>query len=882
MKKLNKNNAHRRLVIKPLRSVLYLSETNQTQISGKSITFALVGKKAFGLSCLPAAWTLPFIVVSDKLVSEYKNCPTNKQNTLLNKWGKRIITALLSEGILEDDLIIVRSSGCLEGLEERGKFHSAQGMMKDIVQTLADCFEKNAADKDWNKQKMPLVIQKCVDRLSAKGHLSNERQWYEEDRDWLGQFEEGIKTGNESFEIHLRSWRKETPAPTKQSIKCNLIANVSEALRIPATWAYNKHSRLHFEWVWNSETVYIVQADQESKEIGVDPTKIYEGRFVLPIGFTPKCLKEINQVRASKYNKIQNILTYVKLKLPVVNLYVLDDQVVIRNLSRKVIPANLQEDIQMLVKNPLVIRMDIATNDKKKNQMLPRTEVLDVKSALDWLIKSSFKIQKEVKENIIFIFHNFVPAISSAFAYAAPNERKVQIEALWGLPEGLHFYAQDKYIVDTLKQKAEELGRGDINNFKVQGRKNYKRYFVAPNKNGQWGTKILKPNYDWRFAIQKPNWVKEIAFESRRIADEEGKSLSIMWFIGVLPGACARPVFPWHHEPFDPQKISRALKDRTKTPYDKTLVIRRGRDLKELAFEARKQNSYVRLIRIQPQEDRLLRDKYMLRDIGEKAKKIGATILLEGGELSHAYYQLLQTQAIVQVEHPFVDAEEKRDFNKLVRDKVPNNVERGGEIVRKARLSGELLLRALREKLIEEAFEVLDATHQDSIVNELADVSEVIDEILFRLGVSREELIKLQEQKRDRAGGFRAGLVLVETKNPLPTKKGKKEEQTLFDKDSGINKKEEFISIDERAIIEFGHKMKERKDRRDHPAAREEILYIIVPIVKDNWSADTSEIVVDSGKVFRGKLAGEREGSKFKLKLSIFVPQKQASFISDK
>jgi predicted house-cleaning noncanonical NTP pyrophosphatase (MazG superfamily) len=236
----------------------------------------------------------------------------------------------------------------------------------------------------------------------------------------------------------------------------------------------------------------------------------------------------------------------------------------------------------------------------------------------------------------------------------------------------------------------------------------------------------------------------------------------------------------------------------------------------------------------------------------------------------------MQTNAIVEVKHPFVDFEDKREFHKLVRDKVPSNIERGGEIVIKTRLSGETLLRTLREKLLEEAFEVLDATDQDSIVEELADVSEVIEGILSQLGVSKEELLKRQDQKRKKAGGIKDGMVLLETQNPLPTKKNADSVATLFPELNNMTP-QDIVPISSREVVELSHRIDKWSDRREHQAATEVVLRLLIPMVRDSWSASTPETVVDSatGEVMRAKLTGIRQGSKYEIELSIFSPQKQ-------
>lgn len=866
--------------LKPLYPVLLVTEDDTIEIPSESISPELIGEKAFGLSCLPKLWTLPFIVVSDKLLSHYHCCSESDREAMLKQWAPKIISAALSIGMKEQMPIIVRSSGYSEGLEERGKFYSAEGVLENILQPLVGCLQKLSSDTDLNKHKIFLVIQQYAIPVSAKGHLSNERRCYKEKRDWLGEFEDIKTRRSKAFQINLRNWRKKIIIGHRQnaSLSCKLSAHVSEVLKIPATWALEQKQRIHFEWVWDGDAIYLVQSDQEHEVNGIDPTIVHQLKQDISFEFKPKCLKEINHEHAIKYNKIHNVFTYMKLKLPFTKIYVLDNQTIIDNLASGQASADLKQDISEIVKRSLVIRMDIATSDKAMRQLLPRTnEVRDLDSALEWLKRESAKIKGHgIHEEVVFIFHNFMPAVSSAFAYAAPGVRKVQIEALWGLPEGLYYNSHDKYIIDTQTPRGKELRYEDIDKFVVQEKINFKRFFVAPDKDGRWTTHPLKSPYDWIGSIQKKEWVKEIALESRRIAEEEGASLSIMWFIGISPWICSRPIMPWYHELYDPKISSRAPTQRTKTPFDKSVVIRTSEDIAVLQQEAEKPRSSVRRVRIQPREENLLRDKDTLRLIGESAKKIDAVILLEGAILSHAYYQLIKSNAVVEVLHPFGDFDDKQEFNKLVRDKIPLNIEHRGEVVTEAHLSGEFLLRALREKLTEEAFEVLDAIDQNSIVDELADVSEVIDGLLSHLGISRDELKQRQEIKRERAGGFKNGLVLLETRNPLPIKKDVCTDNILFDNKPGAENRES-IPLDGRELIEISHRIDKSTDRREHQAATEVILRLLIPMVRESWAASTPETVIDSdsGDVIKAEIIGTRLSSKLRIELSIFSQQKQ-------
>ncbi|MFZ5993411.1 MAG: hypothetical protein ACOYU4_00230 [Thermodesulfobacteriota bacterium] len=875
----SKQTAPQKTKLDPLTSIHFVHAEGINEISAESVIIETVGEKAFGLSCLPKPWTLPFIVISDELLARYKSSREDYREHLLNSWANHIIEAVMSVGMGKQEQIIVRSSGYSEGLKERGTFSSVEGTLENIFHLLSDCLKKLSADTGLQEQKIPLVIQKYAVPISAKGHLSNERRCYKEKRDWLGEFEE-LRTGKDKpFRINLRNWRKRVTVGnlTNEPLLCNLTPQVSEVLKIPAAWGYQLGQRLHFEWVWDGKTIYLVQADQERESKGLDPTEIYISRRSPSSEFMPKCLKKINKDHATKYNKIRNVFTYMKLGLPITQLYVLDNQSVISDLALGKVLPDLEGDLIELVKNSLVIRMDIATRGENSYQLLPRTDgVRELDGALEWLKKRSAEIKKDVDDDVAFIFHNFIPATSSAFALAAPAERKVQIEAIWGLPEGLYYNSHDKYIVDTGSPLGKELRHEDLDRLEIQKKINFKHFFVAPDENDRWTTQIVKPPYDWRPSIKRVDWVKKIALESRRIAEEEGKSLSIMWFIGVPRQVCPSPIFPWYHEPYDPKITSRALTQRTKTPFDKSLIIRRRKDIEVLQQEAEKGQSRVRRVRIQPLEDALLRDKNTLRQIGELTNKIDAVILLEGGVLSHAYYQLMQTDATVEVLRPFEDLEDKREFDKLVRDDVPSNIARRGEVVTKTRLSGEFKLRALREKLIEEAFEALDATVQDSIVEELADLSEVIDEILSMLSVSRDELQERQKQKREKAGGFKDGLVLLETRNPPPTEKGVKNDVTLFG-DMGHADTRDIIPIHGRKVIELSHAINKWSDRREHQVAEEAILKLVVPMVRDSWTTTAPEMVIESdlGNVVRAKITGKRLGADLQIEISFFIPQKQ-------
>jgi len=69
----------------------------------------------------------------------------------------------------------------------------------------------------------------------------------------------------------------------------------------------------------------------------------------------------------------------------------------------------------------------------------------------------------------------------------------------------------------------------------------------------------------------------------------------------------------------------------------------------------------------------------------------------------------------------------------------------------------------LRQKLVEETFEALDAKSGEELIDELADVQEVVKALCGALHVTSDQVESEREEKRQRRGGFDGGLMLTRT-----------------------------------------------------------------------------------------------------------------------
>jgi predicted house-cleaning noncanonical NTP pyrophosphatase (MazG superfamily) len=863
----------------PINQLVFVSESKVVKLPLNAISFEIVGQKTFGLTSLPEAWTLPFFGISAELFKFYESTPRNRRK-LLDQWVEPISEAARLVGIAPSDEILIRSSGSGEGIGARGKFYTTAGTLADIQTPLVNCLEKLANDKDLCKEHIPVVVQKRCVPEKAKGHLSNERRCYKENRDWMGQVESSdSNTSPDYFQINLRRWREKLPQKAPESLSCSLSAHISEALNIPADWIYQKKTRVHFEWVWDGHAVFIVQADEESEWHGHNPVQEHEARNYKAIDLKPRSLRRVTaeDTSAARFAKIANVFTYLKLRLPTAPLYILDDQKAIRHLSNGKVPTNLQADISEMVKGSLVIRTDLATDDLRTRQLLPRTqEVRKTSEALRWMIQQSKTLCK-VGYDGAFIFHNFIPALSAAFAYADPKAPIVQIESLWGLPEGLYYNAHDQFVVDTVKTDINAVTTDDVYKFSVRKKAYFKHFFVSTTPSGKWETLSLQQPYDWKQSLSDDG-SRTIAFESRRIAQAEKHPVSIMWFIDVPPSVANRPLIPWYHEAAPATRPRETT--RIKTPFDKFYVIRSVKDLDGLKNVVGVNTTAPR-IRVQPVDEKLLRDRNTLKKIGEHAKATGAVIVLEGAVLSHAYYQLSSTGATVEVVHPFTGFEEHHDYNKLVRDKIPEHIRQRGESVTTAQLHDDALLMALKEKLVEEAYEMLDAKDQQSIIAELADIREVIDSLIQKLGVSEKDVAEEQAQKRQKRGAFSDGIVLVETESKPPTSKLPDVQEHLKGlQPAAMDTKE----VDEAEVRRRSELLDKKTDRRKIDGKVEIKASISIPVTRSTlWEAETLEERIESaqGKSVSGSIKGMRNGNRWNIEVSVHIDEAQLEMFKD-
>lgn len=97
-----------------------------------------------------------------------------------------------------------------------------------------------------------------------------------------------------------------------------------------------------------------------------------------------------------------------------------------------------------------------------------------------------------------------------------------------------------------------------------------------------------------------------------------------------------------------------------------------------------------------------------------------------------------------------------REYDKLVRDRIPEVVRENDETPVTHTVDGEAYRERLREKLVEEATEFRD----DPTVEELGDVLDVVAAIREAEPVDESDLQRKRRAKAAQRGGFEDGVVL--------------------------------------------------------------------------------------------------------------------------
>jgi len=99
-------------------------------------------------------------------------------------------------------------------------------------------------------------------------------------------------------------------------------------------------------------------------------------------------------------------------------------------------------------------------------------------------------------------------------------------------------------------------------------------------------------------------------------------------------------------------------------------------------------------------------------------------------------------------------------YNKLVRDKIPQVIKQKGAQPTVRIMEREEFVHELKTKLVEEAQEVVSAGNREKLIDELADVREVLNALYAAEEITDAEVEQARLAKLEARGGFQERIML--------------------------------------------------------------------------------------------------------------------------
>jgi predicted house-cleaning noncanonical NTP pyrophosphatase (MazG superfamily) len=687
---------------------------------------------------MPLEWVPPFFVVTTAAQEAWFGIPSESLSRVDLLSDSNAFRELVTEHASRDGLVIVRSSAIRETLDERGRFESHRTVADPEVVW-------GAIEKIWRsaqESSMAGVVQTYVKPLLA-GHLSNERRISRTENDWTFEY------GNDVGSFTLRSPSFEDVV--EQQLQCTTADDIPHALRRLAAYSLKWSCRIHYEWVWDGSQLFVVQADREDIKIGAppkdqwpyDPPSEKLGGLVV--------LRELSEV-TSEWKKLATSRLMRELGLPSVPQYVLDAPSELQSLARGKRSAELESDLEILLRWPVVIRTD------KKAQfelVLPRTDTIrTVEDAFTFLmtVAKEYSSGGAGYNEFAFILHHFNASRASALALAKPGEPRVRIDSTWGVPEGLRYYPHDSFEVTCAG-----LDMTENEDAEIQEHIRCKTHYMDIAASGEWVTVPGGPPLDWTPSLPD-DAIREIGTYARRVAERIQNTVQVMFFVGI--DSADGSVLPWiytkeEHAGYDSASLRLS---------GHRVYVATPDDLSQLESRIPSDTTLARCTIVVRPHPTTVRSNEFLQGVAAFARTHNLAVELEGSVLSHNYYVLKRAGARIRAVDPFDPKPVVQRFGKLVRDEIPNKIERHGERAQTTRASRSQLLTLLRAKAVEEALELQTAVSNDDSLEELADLFEVIRSLAANLDLSVDEVIQAADEKRTKRGGFEQGVVLHETR----------------------------------------------------------------------------------------------------------------------
>jgi hypothetical protein len=474
-----------------------------------------------------------------------------------------------------------------------------------------------------------IILQSYVEADLA-GHLSNEVRLSPTKNQWKYE----IERPNYIPHVGLNS-KDALFIDSEHPITITEHKQLKNILRMVGRWI-NEHvpRRTHVEWCLLGKTLWLVQLDTErASSQGIDPRNMPAVQSVGPNEQlpSPKVFTLYEVATPTPWRKLQNVADFSSgAQVTRHRLYFATGADVLKALNSPESAADLCKEIDDLTNHRAVVRTELLTSDRTVALNLPRTQTVSGAHAVEWIQEQLPGLVSKVDNaaNVCFILHGYIPARASAWSYFQPGADIVEVDALWGLPDGLQFLPHDSFQVDA------KTGR--IPSEKIR----CKLQVLQEQDDGSWRYVSVARQYS-RYRSLSRRGVSYIAQQTVALANRINERTQIMWFCDIPAVIQLGDHLPWYR--------SATYAERTKSsrPPFRTFNISTTNDIER--FRATDQKVILRIL---PEAD-LVRDESFLDAVIALAKEYSAPVELAGSLLGHAYYRLRNADLMVFADEPY-------------------------------------------------------------------------------------------------------------------------------------------------------------------------------------------------------------------------------------
>lgn len=694
------------------------------------------GKKVSGLLGLPPDWYPPTVVLQVGGSSQHDGEDSaGRESTISDRDFAAIQVALQTP---RAEGLIARSSAAHEDINSRGQFESfrcdsSAYELRKAIRSVLDFNRTVVADAT----PMAVAIQPYLG-VVQKGHLSNEHRLARNATSWLLEVD-GVSEENVTIAATDNHLVDDGP------LVCHDSGSVRRVLSGVAWTLSGRRHRHHLEWVWDGARVWIVQCDPVPPVLGASPGEAWmptRGRSVERRQLHVWRWVDPTEGAWNRFPKLECRSQFAAASLPVVDVFALAGGENIRQLLDG--PSGAQvADLRILCSGHFIVRTDIDSGDAGTELMLPKSRAsTDPEEILKFMVSTATQLLEDGIDasNIAFIGHRFLRSRGCAWTFARPGSEVVKIDSLWGLNDGLSWLPHDSSQVSVRDNKISRSTSG-------------KPSFLDISSENEWAYRETPTEWIWRSTVSDEQ-LRAMAAGAHALARELDRPVITMWFLGLLDGGDA-DMLPWFQAPWDagdeggvdgPE--SHAIRH----------VVSSEADLDGLPDGALAGH----VLALVPNED-LIRNRAFVDRVVTIALARSLFVEIEGSPLAHPFYMLRKAGVPVYTKAAEPARPGDITFNKLVRDKIPGRIADHGEHAKYARVDDFGIAGLLRQKIVEEALELLAATNDAELVAEIADVLEAIEGLIEVSAWTAQDVDEAKLAKRRERGGFESQYVLLST-----------------------------------------------------------------------------------------------------------------------